>query len=832
MKKVRLIRTGRKLSTAILSTAIALSAVPVTSFAAPEVSGNVDDGYSLVWSEEFDGDGLNTNDWNVEQHEPGWVNRELQRYTGLDEGNIEVEDGVLKIKPRFFESSEEVQEENNDEATESEDSEAKETSVSFKFDYSGDTRNDTTFQINFGLIGDGFEGTSTAAKVELTGISFVDDTDPENVVVICDSFSEDNWGGGANGGAGSVNYADGKAYVEITDPGSENWHFQIQTTGFELEDGHHYSIELDATSNVDRAVEMSVLSSNWVWFGGTKGVIEGSGASSEGTENGGSSSGKSEITSGRITTQGKHDFTYGRFEARAKVPEGKGYLPAFWLMATDEGNYGQWPRCGEVDIMEVMGQSLDTSYHTIHYGYDSTSGHKENQGRHSFAEGNLADEFHDYAVEWDPGKITWFVDDEEVYSTSDWYAGTDDDNQITYPAPFDQDFYIILNLAVGGSWVGNPDEDTYENMNDKSYEVDYVRVYQKSQEEYERLEKEAKRPEKEPVKFREADESGNYVINGDFSKDIHLDGALDADKDNWKLHLESDAKGTTYTVNNNKITITPSAVGSQNHSVQLKQENIPMIKGYEYELSFDASASEDRTVIVDVEGPDRGWDRYFNDTQINVGTSEQHYVLTFTMDKKSDANGSLEFNLGKQSSTGEVTISNVRLIHKSGEEALEDQSKVIRPDGNYIYNGSFDQGEGRLGYWEISDEDKQYVSVTNAKNVRELKVTVPEGRKVTVAQSELSPIAKGSYDLTFKARKENTEAADGISVEVAGKTYVPELSDENIKFSKKLSFENDNSRDSSFVKLTFSKPGTYYLDDIFLSEAALIKNGSFNAGIS
>jgi beta-glucanase (GH16 family) len=832
MKKVRLIRTGRKLSTAILSTAIALSAVPVTSFAAPEASGNVDDGYSLVWSEEFDGDGLNTNDWNVEQHEPGWVNRELQRYTGLDEGNIEVEDGVLKIKPRFFESSEEVQEENNDEATESEDSEAKETSVSFKFDYSGDTRNDTTFQINFGLIGDGFEGTSTAAKVELTGISFVDDTDPENVVVICDSFSSDNWGGGANGGAGSVDYADGKAYVEITDPGSENWHFQIQTTGFELEDGHHYSIELDATSNVDRAVEMSVLSSNWVWFGGTKGVIEGSGASSEGTENGGSSSGKSEITSGRITTQGKHDFTYGRFEARAKVPEGKGYLPAFWLMATDEGNYGQWPRCGEVDIMEVMGQSLDTSYHTIHYGYDSTSGHKENQGRHSFAEGNLADEFHDYAVEWDPGKITWFVDDEEVYSTSDWYTGTDDDNQITYPAPFDQDFYIILNLAVGGSWVGNPDEDTYENMNDKSYEVDYVRVYQKSQEEYERLEKEAKRPEKEPVKFREADESGNYVINGDFSKDIHLDGALDADKNNWKLHLESDAKDTTYTVNNNKITITPSAVGSQNHSVQLKQENIPMIKGYEYELSFDASASEDRTVIVDVEGPDRGWDRYFNDTQINVGTSEQHYVLTFTMDKKSDANGSLEFNLGKQSSTGEVTISNVRLIHKSGEEALEDQSKVIRPDGNYIYNGSFDQGEGRLGYWEISDEDKQYVSVTNAKNVRELKVTVPEGRKVTVAQSELSPIAKGSYDLTFKARKENTEAADGISVEVAGKTYVPELSDENIKFSKKLSFENDNSRDSSFVKLTFSKPGTYYLDDIFLSEAALIKNGSFNAGIS
>ena len=78
--------------------------------------------------------------------------------------------------------------------------------------------------------------------------------------------------------------------------------------------------------------------------------------------------GKIHYTSGRISTQNKRDFTYGVFEARLKVPEGNGFLPAFWLMATDENVYGQWPRCGEIDIMEVHGSDTRTTYGTIHYG--------------------------------------------------------------------------------------------------------------------------------------------------------------------------------------------------------------------------------------------------------------------------------------------------------------------------------------------------------------------------------------------------------------------------------------------------------------------------------
>ncbi len=563
----------KKTLVAVTSVAMTAGLFPVNALAVNgEQQSTEDAGYQLVWSDEFDGEGLNTDDWNVEQHEPGWVNAELQRYTSLDEGNIEVRDGNLVIRPHVTEPEQSEQQDEQEEA------EQKFTDVAFGFDYAGETGDTKTLQINFGAIKDGFEDTAVAAHVVISEVSFKDTTDPDNIVTISESFSSDEgWFGGAAGdGAGSVSFEDGKAVIDVTNPGTENWHFQIQKAGFELVEGHHYEFAMTASSDVDRSVELSVLdNSNWSWYGGTKAVIEGSGSAASG----GSSSGKREITSGRITTQNKHDFTYGRFEARARVPQGQGYLPAFWLMATDEGLYGQWPRCGEIDIMEVMGQNLATSYHTIHYGYSAGTGHKENQGRTSFAAGNLADEFHDYALEWDPGKITWFVDGAEVYSTSDWYTGTDDDNQVTYPAPFDQDFYIILNLAVGGSWVGYPTDDVYAQMNDQSYEIDYVRVYQKSAEEYERLENECKKPEKEPVTYREADENGNYVINGDFAREIGMDGSAAADKDNWKLHLESDAQATTYRIADNSITLTPSAVGSQNYSVQLKQENIPMYKG-------------------------------------------------------------------------------------------------------------------------------------------------------------------------------------------------------------------------------------------------------------
>ncbi|WP_300693008.1 glycoside hydrolase family 16 protein [uncultured Oscillibacter sp.] len=178
-------------------------------------------------------------------------------------------------------------------------------------------------------------------------------------------------------------------------------------------------------------------------------------------------------TSGRISTQHKYDFTYGLFEARLKVPQGKGYLPAFWLMTTDEDRYGQWPECGEIDIMEILGDRTKTNHGTIHYGLP----HQQSQGTVTLDRGDFSEEFHDFALLWEPGRLRWYVDSRQFYETSQWRSAGQDGQKKPFPAPFDHDMYVILNLAVGGNWVGYPDETT--DFEHTAFEVDYVRIYQK-----------------------------------------------------------------------------------------------------------------------------------------------------------------------------------------------------------------------------------------------------------------------------------------------------------------------------------------------------------------
>ena len=181
----------------------------------------------------------------------------------------------------------------------------------------------------------------------------------------------------------------------------------------------------------------------------------------------------SNYTSGRVNTQGKRDFMYGRFEARLKVPSGKGFLPAFWMMPTNESLYGQWPKCGEIDIMEVLGSQTDTQYATLHFGEP----HTMKQGVTKSSGGNFAQTFHVYACEWEPKEIRFYVDGRLFFVEHDWFTKSGSTTK-PYPAPFNQKFYIILNLAVGGNWPGNPDASTKFEENARLV-VDYIRVYQK-----------------------------------------------------------------------------------------------------------------------------------------------------------------------------------------------------------------------------------------------------------------------------------------------------------------------------------------------------------------
>lgn len=173
--------------------------------------------------------------------------------------------------------------------------------------------------------------------------------------------------------------------------------------------------------------------------------------------------GNSEYTSARLISRGKQDFTYGRMEARIKVPAGQGTWPAFWMLPTDEA-YGGWPQSGEIDIMEYVGREPNQVLGTIHYGQPWPN--------NSFTGGSIeleepvASDFHEFAIEWDEDVIHWFLDG-ILYSTK-----TPEDLG-GERWPFDQDFFFILNQAVGGTLGGAVDPSTYPAV----LEVDYVRVY-------------------------------------------------------------------------------------------------------------------------------------------------------------------------------------------------------------------------------------------------------------------------------------------------------------------------------------------------------------------
>ena len=514
-------------------------------------------------------------------------------------------------------------------------------------------------------------------------------------------------------------------------------------------------------------------------------------------------------TSGRVNTQGKHDFKYGYFECRAKVPTGKGYLPAFWMMPTDENLYGQWPKCGEIDIMEVMGQETNKAYGTIHYGEP----HAQSQGTYSVsAADNFADNYHTYAVDWEPGKITWYIDGIKYHEESDWFSAKENQGTVAYPAPFDQPFYMILNLAVGGSWVGYPDEST--TYDDQQFAIDYVKVYQKDS-----YDENVKKPEKEVI-FKEADTNGNYITNGEFSVAEDLSDDVD-----WKFLTAEGGKGSAK-IENKEIVISTTEAGKQDYSIQLVQPNLPIRKGGTYTVSFDAYADATRTMKVDVSAPDRSFARYLADTDVDLTTQKQTYTYTFKMEKADDANGRLEFNLGKTASTATVHITNVKVTWDGKRDTGNE--KTILADGNSVYNGSFQEGENRLGYWDIVNDANASVSVTDLADGRRLKVTSAAGTesgKVLVGQKDLALMNGTNYVLSFSSQ---AAAAKSMNVTVAGKEYTAELDNEKKSYSFKFTQDSDN-KDISF---DLGLGTTVWLDDVRIDEDTLIKNGSFNAGFS
>ncbi len=761
------------------------------------------EGYKLVFEDDFNGDQLDRTVWNVEKHEKGWVNGELQEYVDSDE-NIKVQDGYLNIIP--------------------------------------------------------------VEKVETTST-----TDGQNLLSNADFSSgmDDwtetiaNWGSNGFDASAQSSVADGAITYTITNPGNDLWHVQLKQT-VKLAAKKHYTLSYKVKSDVARTIETGVQGdeeNNYISYGAkTQSLQAGKEESvsidvyaeegydtatlyfSLGRKTGDTSipdasevtisdislvettanmlpanafgdnatagtKVKKSYTSGRISTQNLKTFTYGRFEVKAKVPKGQGYLPAFWLMANDENVYGQWPRCGEIDCMEVMGQDTKKLYGTIHYG----NPHAESQGTYTIEDGkeSFSDGFHTFTCDWEPGKITWYVDGKKYHEESNWHSTTEGQGTLTYPAPFDQPFYIILNLAVGGSWVGNPNEET--SFVDNPFVVDYVRVYQKDS-----YDENVTRPEVKFEPTNEPDESGNYIKNSTFAEAEDL-----TDDTNWKFLTTSDGAATAE-IKDNSMVISTENAGTVDYSVQLVQANIPFEKGATYEVSFDAKASGNRKMNVDVKAPDRGYQSYMKTLVPELTTEMKHFSTQFVMKADSDVNGRLEFNMGNAGS-GDIVLKNV-VVRKTAEpDPNAKEEKTILANGSCIYNGSFQEGKNHLGYWDITPEGAD-IKVTGLSDGRRL---VTEGKSVTISQSDLAFKEGTAYALSFDAYAQNGAT---VVATVGGNTYKVNVEAGNEKKDYVVKIPATAKFTDKTVSLKIE--GAISLDNVKMVEDAKIKNGSFNDSLS
>lgn len=174
----------------------------------------------------------------------------------------------------------------------------------------------------------------------------------------------------------------------------------------------------------------------------------------------------SAYTSAKIVSKGKGDFKYGRVEVMAKLPEGLGTWPAIWMLPSNKSEYG-WPKSGEIDIMEHVGYNQGMIYGTVHT--ESFNHMKGTQKGDSIMINTASSAFHEYAIEWTSNKIDWFIDDVKYHT----FFNTGDGIEAW---PFDQPFYLILNVAVGGDWGGK--YGVSEEIWPQSMEIDYVRIYE------------------------------------------------------------------------------------------------------------------------------------------------------------------------------------------------------------------------------------------------------------------------------------------------------------------------------------------------------------------
>ncbi|MBK1811249.1 carbohydrate binding domain-containing protein [Clostridium sp. YIM B02505] len=459
-------------------------------------------------------------------------------------------------------------------------------------------------------------------------------------------------------------------------------------------------------------------------------------------------------TSGRLWTSPTFSQRYGKFEARMKLPKGQGFWPAFWMLPKNS-EYGTWASSGEIDIMEARGREVDKVDGTIHYGKPWPN-NKATGASYNFPAGQDITGFHTYSLEWEPGEIRWYVDGILYQTTNNWFSqseGQPDKN--AYPAPFDKSFYIVLNLAVGGSYDAGKEPSSSDFP--AKMEVDYVRAYNLTGRAY-------KQPV-EPVLTKDTLPSnakqpidGNYVHDVNFNQPITDVTTGSLNTENWNFVHVPDAGGagsvSIDTINNIRFAkVNIANAGTQNYALQLIQ-NLSLAKGRYYKLTFDAKAAASRNISVKFGGgADKGWPTYSDNFDVSLKTSVQSYEYRFQMQGATDIAARMEFNMGTNNSA--VWVGNVKVQEVDG---LYDSNAAKTPldDGNHVYNGSFKLGTmQRMAFWNFSTASATATASVNP-DTTELGVSITNGgvtrEAVQLSQKGINLLQNDTYQLTFDAR--------------------------------------------------------------------------------
>jgi len=519
----------------------------------------------------------------------------------------------------------------------------------------------------------------------------------------------------------------------------------------------------------------------------------------------------SNFTSAKLTTEGKGDWTYGRYEIRAKLPKGQGMWPALWMMPTDYDIYGPWPACGEIDIMESLGHETNKVYGTLHYGNPKSS----TGTFYTLDSGNFSDSFHTYTLDWLPGEIKWYVDGILYQTQNDWYSNNEESvESLTFPAPFDRDFYLQFNLAVGGTWPGNPNDST---KFPQKFEIDWVRVYELNSP-YKLVNKPVEDTNGSELVGRAPQDDGNYVLNDKFN-----------DGDEFWTFINNEGGVGSASIENGEMFININASGNQTWANQLFQTDMNVRKGYTYRVSFKARSEKNRSFMLKIGGlEDRGWTAYSGEKQINISKEMKEYSFDFKMEEKTDVKARYEFNMGLDDA--DIWLDDIKLeVIAMPGDIVEIPNHLPQKYGNVIYNGTFDRGNDRKTFWNLLVDSKSdaMFSVNPDLYSREAKIVTIDSsnqeNSIMLYQENIGLTKDDSYKIAFNGYSNDLRKIYLGLFDEKWKLIGEKIKVDLLEVSKKYSFEfNGINKDYNNVKVAF------ILDDENSTDTVYIDNVSFS----